>query len=219
MKYVVSVVAVMLVGFWLVGPAHVEASTLALEYHLDETTGTTAHDSSNDTVDNPGTVIGASGYWDASGYSGGCFNTGGSGAVRVEHATNLNPSNELEVDFYVNPDAIPASGTVMLLQKFRAYEVYLDSTGKVWWAIRAPNGPFGWRSIGNNHVLLTTGKWYHINATATQNEGTLSVSLAVDGNETSWSWSDSMAPLNDPLFIGWANGGTRPFTVESRYTS
>jgi hypothetical protein len=156
--------------------ATTSGGSLAAQWLMDETSGTTMADSSGN--GNNGTLhkvtLGVAGYVGTA-YA---FN-GQSSYVSVPNSTSLNPgSANIDISFALNTTSLPSVGDYDLVRKgtfqVQEYKIELLQSGQISCVFRGSNDHFN--ATGGSG--LNDGSWHHIQCIKTSSQ----VQLVIDGN-------------------------------------
>ena len=133
-----------------------EGGTLVLYWALDETSGTTAVDSSsygNDGAYTNGPVIGQTGVQ----HFAALFD-GADDYVGIPNDATLEMTNQVTMALWVHPDST-GTGSPMLINKEGEYEIGLSSTGELRWAFDNTTPGWAWHNTG---AIIPSDTWTHI---------------------------------------------------------
>jgi hypothetical protein len=193
----------------LVGAAAAQAGTTVAQWNMDELSGTTMSDSSEN--GNDGTIVnvtlGKSGDSGAEGDYAYSFD-GSTSAVTVPSSTSLNPgASDITITVHIKTSVAPGTGTddYDLLRKGGAYNIEIYP--KIKFGSRAKckfRGDLG-RAVFAAGPDLIDGAWHTITCQKTAS----SVSLTVDG--TTYTRSIAIGDIRSnkqPVAIGWQTTST-----------
>ena len=148
---------------WDWGPIAIDNQTLSA-WHLDESTGTTAMDSSGN--GNNGTISGAA--WNSSGKSGYALTFGGSGYVEIpDSSTYHNISDEITIEAWVNLNSNKNYNAIVVkdVDSSEDFEIMCDSGGDCFSTFDGVTSRF-YKVVDAN---LQPGVWTHIAVTYKKN--------------------------------------------------
>ena len=137
---------------------------LVLHYTFDETSGTTAADSSGN--GNTGTLTNMTGSEWTTGKVGGALGFGGTNDyVRVADHSSLNPTNNITFSAWINQPSFPHSWNEILMKyegSFAGgYEIYVRGNGRP----RVGMALNGVKTSLDATTAIQTQKWYHLAGT------------------------------------------------------
>ena len=196
--------ALLAVGLALAHPLTAAASTTAGLWHMDETSGTTATDSSSN--HNDGTLHDVSFVTPGYNGSGGAYSFNGtSSKVLVANSSSLSPgSKDISISVNVNFTQNPSStvGDYDVVRKGSStqfYKIEILGSGKAFCSFHG--------SSNNGHVtlapVLNDGKWHKITCKKTSS----SISGTIDGKTTTKSVTiGSISNTSSLVFSGKASG-------------
>jgi len=159
----------------LLGVAQVHAGLIA-HYKFDETSGTTAADSSGN--GNIGALTNMAGTEWTTGKVGGALDFDGTNDyVRVADHSSLNPTNNITFSAWINQSSFPHSWNEILMKyespQVAGYEIYVSGSGRP----RVGMALNGVKTSLDAITAIQTQKWYHVAGTYDGAE----IKLYIDG--------------------------------------
>lgn len=184
-----------------VAPASTADPTLVLRLRLDETSGSTATDSSGG--NNHGSTTGSPTWEPASGVLAGAAAFNGTDSyISVPDSPSLDNTNAFTLSYWFNAKSFNGAGIVAKRVSFNdnnAYGTFLTADGKLNIDINSNNDRF------TSNASFERGAWYHV---ALVFDGTLTASqrakLYINGtlDKTATETSTTIPHYNSPFYVG-----------------
>jgi len=190
---------VLVLGLFLSGVTNAADPNLVGWWRLDESSGTTAHDSSGN--GNDGTLRGDTQWQPGNGQVGGALEfNGSSGYVEIPFSESLRVINQgdFAITAWFKPDAIPTKYRVVFQQ------ADLNGVGRTWLFVHQSNEVRSY--LGGRTTQSGFGKeggtWYHGAVVVTEAGANDSIQIYVDGEPAGASRQNSVEDSEGDFYIG-----------------